>query len=183
MDFDSMAMRARLSLRRIERLHETLVNLRSRHSASARPLMGLLGTMVSLAPLIPLGRLHKRPFQRTLSQRWLPASFSWDHVIQLGPWFLEVTEQWLNLVWLQTGVPIVFPAHQLELYTDASNHGWGAHVLEHSAAGVWPPRSARGTHQPAGDGSRLHGSPILPGSSERLVSAAVHRQRHCGLFP
>ena len=145
MDFDSMAMLVRPSLRRIERLHETLANLRSRRSASARLLMGLLGTMESLAPLIPLGRLHKRPLQRALSQRWSPAALSWDHVIQLGPWFLEVTEQWLNLVWLRTGVPIVFPAHQLELYTDASNHGWGAHVLEHSAAGVWPP-AQRGAH-------------------------------------
>ena len=145
MDFDSVQMLVRPSIRRVLRLRETLLDLRSRHRASARLLMGLLGTMESLAPLIPLGRLHKRPFQRALSHRWSPASLSWDHVIPLGPWFLTVTAQWLDEDWLQKGVPISSPQHQLELYTDASNHGWGAHVLEHSAAGVWPP-ALKGAH-------------------------------------
>ena len=123
MSFDSVNMLVRPSNRRIERLRETLRELNSRPEASARALAGLLGTMESLAPLLPLGRLHKRPLQRALSHRWSPASLPWDHVIPLGPWFSETTQQWSNEQWLRTGVPIWSPPPQLELYTDASNHG------------------------------------------------------------
>ena len=45
------------------------------------------------------------------------------------------------------------------------------------------PLSSRGAHRPAGVGSRPYGSPILPGSSERSVSAYMHRHHHCGLSP
>ena len=137
MTIDSRTLTVRPGPNRIRLLQSTLARLRSQSHASARQLTSLLGSMESLAMIVPLGRLHKRPLQRGLAIRWSPASGRWDTSIPLGPWFLEATDHWLDLSWLQAGVPLVPPTPRLQLFTDASLHGWGAHVADLSAAGVW----------------------------------------------
>ena len=139
MQFDTVAMTVRPASRRLDRLHRLLLDLRTRPSASARQLTSLLGSMESLASLIPLGRFHKRPFQRELAQRWSQSHQSWNELVVLGDWFLTSTSQWMNRSWLMSGVPLVPLPPRLELYTDASNHGWGAHVADQSASGTWSP--------------------------------------------
>ena len=139
MQIDTVTMMVRPASRRLERLHRQLTDLRHRPNASARQLTSLLGSMESLAALVPLGRLHKRPFQRALSLRWSQSHQSWSELVSLGEWFLTTTSQWLDRAWLTTGVPLVPLPPLLELYTDASNHGWGAHVADQSASGTWSP--------------------------------------------
>ena len=136
MSFDTQSMLVRPGSKRLNRLLQSLQRLRALPSASARQITALIGSMESLATLIPLGRLYKRPLQRQLAQRWSHAQ-GWDVQVPLGPWFLDVTDQWMDQSWLLTGVPIVMACPTLELYTDASTHGWGAHVDEFSAAGIW----------------------------------------------
>lgn len=143
MSIDSRSMSVRPGVRRLQHLTDLLNRLRSQRSASARQLSALLGTMESLSTLVPLGRLHKRPLQRHFAQRWSPTRNAWDDQVPLGEWFLEATDQWLDLRWLQTGVPLVPPTPQLQLFTDASHHGWGAHVADLSAAGVWSSAQTR----------------------------------------
>ncbi|XP_070198864.1 uncharacterized protein [Littorina saxatilis] len=95
-----------------------------------------LGNMESMATLIPLGRVHKRPFQAALQARWDQSSQGWDVQIALGAWFVLTTQVWL-LPWLSQGVLIVCPLPENEVFTDASLRGWGAHLAEHIASGVW----------------------------------------------
>ena len=137
MVIDTRTLVVRPAEKRLQRFQQTLLDLRSRCSASARQLSALLGSMESLAALVSLGRLHKHPLQRGLSQRWSPAQGSWDDLIPLGSWFLQATERWLDFDWLRSTVPLVLPAPQLELFTDASTHGWGAHVDDLTASGSW----------------------------------------------
>ena len=62
-------------------------------------------------PLLVLGRLHKRAFQRDFRDRWSQAIQSWDESIHLGPWLLMSVQHWLNQSWLRQGGPYsVFPA-------------------------------------------------------------------------
>ena len=137
MRFDTVSWLVRPSQQRLDRLNSLLTNLSNLQSASARQLSALLGQMESLSPLIRLGRLFKREFQRQFRSRWSQRSQPWDTSISLGTWFLQSTSQWFNQQWLSQGVPIVPPPPQEDLYTDASKTGWGAHVGTLTASGVW----------------------------------------------
>ena len=134
---DTRSMSVRPGDKRLRHLLHLLTQLRSQSWASARQLAALLGSMESLASLVPLGRLYKRPLQRGLALRWSQTRGDWDEQIALGDWFLQATVRWLDLPWLTSGVPLVTPTPRLQLFTDASSVGWGAHVEDLSAAGVW----------------------------------------------
>ena len=64
--------------------------------ASARTLTSLLGMMESLAPLLPLGRLHKQEFQHQFHVHWVQSGKHWDTQILLVPWLLLSTTHWLD---------------------------------------------------------------------------------------
>ena len=93
--------------------------------------------MESLAPLLPLGRLHKREFQRQFRARWSQSLADWDALIPLSPWLRLSTIHWLDSEWILRGVPIVLPPPEAELFTDASSVGWGAHIDHLTTSGLW----------------------------------------------
>ena len=49
-------------------------------------------------------------------------------------------EWWLNSVNLLKGVPFRPPIPTMQLFTDASTEGWGAHLLDLTASGKWSPQ-------------------------------------------
>ena len=49
-------------------------------------------------------------------------------------------EWWLNSVNLLKGVPFRPPIPTMQLFTDASTEGWGAHLLVLTASGKWSPQ-------------------------------------------
>ena len=122
---------------RLSKLALHLQSLLRMESASARNLSSLLGSMESLAPLLPLGRLHKRPFQREFRRRWSQALMPWDQLIPLGQWFSDSTEVWRDPSFLSGVVPISPPIPVMTLFSDASTLGWGAHLLSLTASGMW----------------------------------------------
>jgi hypothetical protein len=87
-------------------------------------LASLLGSMVSMASLLPLGLLLKRPLQREFRLRRSQMQ-PWETQILLGPWFAESVAQWLNPVWLGSTFHLVPPEPLLELFTDAPGRGLG----------------------------------------------------------
>ena len=54
---------------------------------------------------------------------------------QLGPWFKQAVEQWLNRDFLYAMVPLAQSQPDFYLYADASLIGWGAHLGDLSASG------------------------------------------------
>jgi hypothetical protein len=84
--------------------------------------------MESLAPLLPLGRLLKREFQRQFRVRWIQSLEDWDTLILFAPWLRLSTTQWLDSEWILRGVPIVLPPPEAEMFADASVFGWGDHI-------------------------------------------------------
>ena len=140
MSFDTLTFKVFPTEERLGRLASLLDSLLNSSTASARKLYALLGQMESLAPILPLGHLHKRQLQRELASRWNQASQDWEEIIPTQPWLAQVVSQWLDNSWLRKGVPISLPQHEVELFTDASNVGWGAHVEDLTAAGIWSPR-------------------------------------------
>ena len=137
MCFNTVDFTVTPSRRRVDSLQSHLGSLLRQDWAPARAVLSVLGSMESMCPLIRGGRLHKRPLQRALADRWSQARESPAALIRLGPWFREAVSFWLCPSVLLLGVPISPPPEDLCLYTDASKQGWGAHLLEQEAAGLW----------------------------------------------
>ena len=138
--FNTVCWTVAPSNRRIQRLLDLINRLLLLPQAPAHLLYSLLGTMESLSPLVVLGRANKRQFQREVNARWSQAHQSWKHLVRLGPWLKTAVSQWLDLNWLEQGVPITLDPPQEAMFTDASTKGWGAHMGDLSAAGLWSPQ-------------------------------------------
>lgn len=130
----------RIPLPRIQslclRVEQTLASLQ----ISARAFLSLLGILSAAADFVPLGRLHLRPLQFYLHSQW-------SHVddlslpVSISPSIHPHLRWWLDQQRLQEGVPLLPPSSTVNLLTDASLQGWGAHVepLGLMAQGVWSP--------------------------------------------
>ena len=78
-----------------------------------------------------------RSFQLALRRQW-------DHVdqSQMVEWSQEVHRDlswWLDRDRLELGISLEQVSPQLELWSDASDVGWGAHLEEQVASGLWTP--------------------------------------------
>ena len=126
------------SLDRILSFRNALTKLLGAKHATARQLHSILGQMESMANILPLGRAFKRPLQWELKERWSQRLALWDDKIQLGSWFIKAVSHWTDREFLMSMSPRHHPASELQLFTDASLEGWGAHMEFLMASGFWP---------------------------------------------
>ena len=123
---------------RIVKLHALLDRLLNRTQCVARELLSLIGMCNSMMALVPLGRLHLRPLQWFLRDRYIPKTDPVTKVIPLVRHELEVlTRPWRDTAWLRQGAQMHPLAPQLTLVTDASRHGWGGYLGSQEVSGVW----------------------------------------------
>jgi ribonuclease HI len=125
------------SLARTQRLLQLISQLLLHHTTTARRILSLIGMMESLAPVVTLGRVFKRPLQRLLQGQWNQATDNLAQPIRLDDQFTAAIVQWRDLEWLTQGVPLVSASPQTEIFTDASLFGWGAHTDNLFTSGVW----------------------------------------------
>ncbi|XP_070196457.1 uncharacterized protein [Littorina saxatilis] len=137
MSFNAVSWTVQPSLRRVDKLQalirSTLLLLR----ASLRKLASILGQMESMAFLVPLGRVHKRPFQFALKPYVDSPCVDWNALVPLQGWFQSATLPWLDTDWVCRGVPIALSPPDTDLFTDMSLLGWGAHTDRQTASGLW----------------------------------------------
>ena len=146
--------------------------------------------MVSFAPLVPLGRLHKRKFQHLFRDRWSQACHPRDLHIPLGEWFQESTSQWARLNGSLRGFLLRFlpPPHASPLPTP------GTPVHRRVSGGVGgtcgPPHRLRPlagapdvlSHQSSGTGGCLSGTQAVSPLSGRQESPPPHGQHDGGML-
>ena len=138
--FNTVAWTVQPSEEKCQALWAKILSLRSKKVCTARGMASLLGSIESMAETIPLGRVHKRPLQREVSQRFNPHQDGWNCSLRLGPWFLQATQVWLDFMPNPPPVPLTLPAPETRLFVDASTQGWGAHTTDLKVAGVWSPQ-------------------------------------------
>jgi hypothetical protein len=136
MTFDTTTFTVCPNADRIQSLTVLLDYLRQSRTSSYRTLLSLLGKMESMATLLPLARVFKRPLQREISAR-IAIRTDYNQQVALGAWFVEVTQKWTDREWLNSSVPIRTMGPTVYLYTDASKTGWGGHTDTSSVSGVW----------------------------------------------
>ena len=104
--------------------------------------MSLIGLLASTEKMVPEGRLYMRPFQFHLKEHWrFPQSLD-----TLLPWTETISahlEWWQNPTNVMKGADLHPKDHSIQLFTDASNEGWGAHLEQTSAKGLWSDREKR----------------------------------------
>ena len=97
----------------------------------------LLGVLASLVQLIPGVRLRMRSLQFCLRRSWDFSDQSllirWNQEVQ------EDLEWWLDQARLEEGISLHQVSPQLELWSDASDVGWGAHLGGELTSGLWSP--------------------------------------------
>ena len=106
----------------------------NQQACSVRQFMSLIGLLTATEKQVVAGRLHMRPIQWHLKRHWhVPESL--EKIIPL-PQSLHPHLRW----WLDPGnvlKPLHPLRHALQLFTDASNEGWGAHLGDFTASGLW----------------------------------------------
>ena len=124
------------------KLQDLILRLKSKHVLTARCLMSLIGLLASTEKMVPEGRLHMRPFQFHLKEHWrYPQSLD-----NLLPWTESIAahlDWWQNPSNVMKGADLHPKDHSIQLFTDASNEGWGAHLDQNSTKGLWSDREKR----------------------------------------
>ena len=124
------------------KLQDLILRLKSKHVLNARCLMSLIGLLASTEKTVPEGRLHMRPFQFHLKEHWrYPQSLD-----SLLPWTEAIAahlDLWQNPSNVMKGADLHPKDHSIQLFTDASNEGWGTHLDQSSTKGLWSDRVKR----------------------------------------
>lgn len=101
-------------------------------------LLRLAGMLAAATPLIQLGRLHLRPFQRWLKMRRLSAQTQKNVLVAITPKGAASLHQWARSSFLLRGVSLGPPPARREVVTtDASQHGWGGVWNHKGVHGIW----------------------------------------------
>ena len=134
---DSVALKAFPTEARINRFMETTARFMAQNSPPARLWQSVLGHMASLEKLVPGARLRMRSLQFALKGCWSPVVDSPFQPVPLRRDCLEDLLWWREEGRLSQGVSLMTPPPEMLLFTDASLEGWGAHLQEMVASGVW----------------------------------------------
>ena len=133
--------------------------------------------MESLAPLIPRGRLHKHTLQRAF---WSQTHQSWDALIPLGPWFLQVVAHWFGLSWVSGGANLSASLLRGALH-GCIQPGLGCTHGPPVNSRPLAPSSVLLSHQPAQTGSSLPGASTVSSLSPRTTCSSEYGQHDSGL--
>ena len=92
--------------------------------------------------MVPEGRLHMRPFQFHLKEHWrYPQSL--DNLLPWTEAIAALLDWWQNPSNVMKGTDLHPKDHSIQLFTDASNKGWGAHLDQNFTKGLWSDQEKR----------------------------------------
>ena len=134
--FDLQSSWVRPTPDRWQSLQDKIQILLSTPTCPVRQFMSLIGLLTATEKPVHLGRLHMRPIQWHLKNNWrVPESL--EKVIPLPSSLHPHLQWWLEATNVLEGQPLHPTRHALQIFTDASKEGWGAHLNELTARGSW----------------------------------------------
>ena len=134
--FDLKEGKVRPTPERWQALTDKIQSILSGPVCPVRQFMSLIGLLTATEKQVHLGRLHMRPIQWHLKNNWrFPESL--DKVIPVPRSLHPHLRWWLEESNVLPGQPLHPLKHALQIFTDASKEGWGAHLDEHTARGTW----------------------------------------------
>ena len=179
------AFRASPALKRVEKLLSIGDVFLSCISQPVSSWLELLGVLSSMIQLVPGGRLRMRSLQLTLRRQW--DQIDQSQLVEWSPVIQDNLSWWLDRDRLVLGVSLEQVSPQLELWSDASDVGWGVLLDEQFASGLWAPedveRSINARELLAIESALKWFAPLLAGSSVAVFadnSTAVSYLRNQG---
>ena len=134
--FDLRSGQVRPTPDRWQNLQDKVQMLLSLPACPVRQFMSLIGLLTATEKQVHLCRLHMRPIQWHLKNNWrVPESL--ENVIPLPRSLHRHLQWWLEEDNVLQGQPLHPVKHALQIFTDASKEGWGAHLNEFIARGSW----------------------------------------------
>ena len=134
--FDLKEGNVRPTTERWQTLTDKIRSILSDPVCPVRQFMSLIGLLTATEKQVHLGRLHTRPIQWHLKNNWrVPESL--EKVIPVPNSLHPHLRWWLEENNVLLGQPLYPLKHALQIFTDASKEGWGAHLDEHTARGTW----------------------------------------------
>ena len=134
--FDLRSGRVRPTPDRWQSLQDKIQVLLLSPACPVRQFMSLIGLLTATEKQVHLGRLHMRPLQWHLKNNWtVPESL--EKIIPLPRTLHPHLQWWLDEDNVLQGQPLHPVRHALQIFTDASKEGWGAHLNEFTARGSW----------------------------------------------
>ena len=134
--FDLNSGRVRPTPDRWQSLQDKILEILSRPACPVQQFMSLIGLLTATEKQVHLGHLHMRPIQWHLKNSWrIPESL--EKVIPIPNSLHPHLQWWLKEHNVLTGQPLHPIKHALQIFTDASKEGWGAHLNEFTARGSW----------------------------------------------
>ena len=134
--FDLRSGRVRLTPDRWQSLQGKIQTLLLLPACPVRQFMSLIGLLTATEKQVHLGRLHMRPIQWHLENNWrVPESL--EKVIPLPRSLHPHLQWWLKESNVLQGQPLHPIKHALQIFTDASKEGWGAHLKRAHCKGSW----------------------------------------------
>ena len=136
-ELDTSVGLARPSLKRLTNWLSVAEGFTAQQSPPAVQWLQVLGHLVSLEKLVPYGRIRIRPIQWQLRLQWSQSKEKSSKLIPLDLQSRLAILWWTNKDNLRRGVPVGNIDVECYLYTDSSTQGWGAHLQDLTASGIW----------------------------------------------
>ena len=136
-ELDTSVGLARPSLKRLTNWLSVAEGFTAQQSPPAVQWLQVLGHLVSLEKLVPYGRTRIRPIQWQLRLQWNQSKERSSKLIPLDLQSRLAILWWTNRENLRRGVPVGTIDVECYLYTDSSTQGWGAHLQDLTASGIW----------------------------------------------
>ena len=136
-ELDTLVGLARPSHKRVTNWLSVAEGFTAQQSPPAVQWLQVLGHLVSLEKLVPYGRIRIRPIQWQLRLHWIQSKEKSSKLIPLDLQSRFAILWWTNWDNLRRGVPIGTVDVEYYLYTDSCTQGWGAHLQELTASGIW----------------------------------------------
>ena len=145
-----------------------------------------LGVLSSMIQLVPGGRLRMRSLQLALRRQWDQVDQS--QLVKWSPVIHQDLSRWLDRDSLELAISLEQVSPQLELWSDASDVGWGAHLDKQVASGFWAPEevelSINARELLAVERALRWFAPLLVGSSVAIFAdnstAISYLRNQCG---
>ena len=140
--FDLLTGRVLPTQDRWTTLKQQILFIRDKSSCTVRQFMSLIGLPTATKKQVWAGHLHMRPIQWHLKRHWhVPEVL--EKVIPVPLSLHPHLDWWLDENNVLRGQPLHPLQHALQVFTDASNEGWGAHLGDSMARGLWSESEAR----------------------------------------
>lgn len=133
---DTISMTVSLPARRVEKITDACNRLLRKSKETIREVARVTGLLVAAIPAVEMGKLHYRKVEMEKIAALQVAGGNFDRWMPITEAMKSDLCWWIDNITTQDR-KIFRPGTDINLYTDASNIGWGCHLNQRCTGGGW----------------------------------------------